>query len=202
MTTQDGRQSRRQQCRQWTPSRRGLVLRGAALTVLGIAPLLGGERRSGAGPGGDAAPVAYARRSTLAGRWARPVAGDYRVTAAYGIPGNWQAGHHTGIDFAMPVGTPVYSVGPGTVVFADWSGSYGKAVTIQMDDGHYTLFAHLSDIAVRSGERVRARTRVGSSGATGRVTGPHLHFEVRTGRAYGSDVDPVAYLARRGVNLV
>ncbi|GAA2433031.1 M23 family metallopeptidase [Streptomyces macrosporus] len=201
MATQGGRQGRRQPRQQWTPNRRGLVLRGAALTALGIAPFLGAGRGTGAGAGGDAVPVAHSGRSAVAGLWARPVAGDFRVTAAYGVPGNWQAGHHTGIDFAMPVGTPVYSIGSGSVVLADWSGAYGKAVTIRMDDGHYSLFAHLSEISVRSGERVKARTRVGASGATGRVTGPHLHFEVRTERTYGSDVDPVAYLARRGVEL-
>ncbi|GAA2397005.1 hypothetical protein GCM10010420_23490 [Streptomyces glaucosporus] len=201
MAVQDGRRRRRQPCQEWTPSRRGLVLRGAALTALGIAPLVAGERGTGAGAGGDAVPAAHRRRRSAAGRWVRPVLGDHRITAAYGIPGSWRAGHHTGVDFALPVGTPVYSVGPGTVVFAGRSGSYGKAVTIRMDDGHYTLFAHLSEISVGSGERVKARTRVGASGATGRVTGPHLHFEVRTSRAYGSDVDPVAYLARRGVDL-
>ncbi|HZG04819.1 MAG TPA: M23 family metallopeptidase [Streptomyces sp.] len=200
MATQDGQRKRRQPRRQWTPDRRGLVLRGAALAALGITPFLAGERRA---PGGDAVPAAYPWTArAAAGHWARPVAGDYRVTAAYGIPGNWQAGRHTGIDFAMPVGTPVYSVGSGTVVFAGRSGAYGKAATIRMDDDHYTLFAHLSELSVRTGDRVRAGSRVGSSGATGRVTGPHLHFEVRTGRGYGSDVDPVAYLARRGVQLV
>ncbi|WP_269846229.1 murein hydrolase activator EnvC family protein [Streptomyces carminius] len=170
----------------WTPSRRGLVLRAAALAALGAAvPVAAGERRAAA-----------------TGRWARPVAGDHRVTAPYGIPGRWQAGRHTGIDFAMPVGTPVYSVGTGTVVLAGWAGSYGKAVKIRMDDGHYVLFAHLSEVSTSAGARVRAGSRLGSSGDTGRTTGPHLHFEVRDRRGYGSDVDPVAYLARRGVRLL
>lgn len=198
--------------RQWTPNRRGLVLRSAALAALGGVSFLAGRQEGTAGlrAGHDAVPAAFpagrgsgrppARAAT--GLWARPMAGDYRVTAPYGIPGNWQAGHHTGIDFAMPVGTPVYSVGPGSVVFAGDAGSYGRAVTIGMDDGHYTLFAHLSAISVREGQRVSGGSRVGSSGATGRVTGPHLHFEVRNGRSYGSDVDPVAYLARRGVRLL
>ncbi|MFH0244223.1 M23 family metallopeptidase [Streptomyces sp. HK10] len=197
MATQGGR-------RQWTPDRRALVLRGAALAALGSVPFLAG-RAGGAGRGrpGDAAPVAFpAGQETALGRWARPVVGDYRVSAAYGIPGNWQAGHHTGIDFAMPVGTPVYAVGAGSVVFAGEAGAYGKAVTVRMDDGYYALYAHLSRISVNGGERVKAGSPVGDSGATGRVTGPHLHFEVRSKRGYGSDVDPVAYLARRGVRLL
>jgi murein DD-endopeptidase MepM/ murein hydrolase activator NlpD len=194
MATQGGRQ-------QWTPNRRGLVLRGAALAALGTVPFLAGGARSA--PGGEAALASFSvEPGSLTGHWARPVAGNFRVSAPYGIPGDWQAGHHTGIDFAMPVGTPVYSVGAGAVVFAGEAGAYGRAVTIRMDDGHYTLFAHLSRISVGGGERVKAGSRVGTSGATGRVTGPHLHFEVRNKRGYGSDVDPVAYLARRGVQLL
>ncbi|MTE19163.1 peptidoglycan DD-metalloendopeptidase family protein [Streptomyces sp. TRM43335] len=199
--------------RQWTPGRRGLVLRGAALAALGSVPFLAGRQGEGSAglrAGHDATPAAFPAGGTsgraptraATGLWSRPVVGEHRVTAPYGIPGNWQAGHHTGIDFAMPVGTPVYSVGPGSVVFAGEAGSYGRAVTIHMDDGHYTLFAHLSVISVREGQRVQGGSRVGSSGATGRVTGPHLHFEVRSKRGYGSDVDPVAYLARRGVRLI
>lgn len=135
------------------------------------------------------------------GSWTRPVA-TVRVSAPYGIRGNWAAGHHTGIDLAVPVGTPVRSVGSGEVVFAGRSGAYGKAVTIRMADGNYTLFAHLSTIAVDEGDDVKAGTLVGESGDTGRTTGPHLHFEVRSERGYGSDVNPVAYLEKRGVRIL
>ncbi|THA26279.1 M23 family metallopeptidase [Streptomyces sp. RKND-216] len=133
--------------------------------------------------------------------WASPVTGS-TVSAPYGIRGDWAAGHHTGVDFAVPVGTPVHSVGSGKVVFAGRSGAYGKAVTVRMDDGKYTLFAHLSKIDVEEGDRVKAGTVLGESGNTGRSTGPHLHFEVREGRDYGTDVNPVAYLEERGVEVV
>jgi murein DD-endopeptidase MepM/ murein hydrolase activator NlpD len=123
------------------------------------------------------------------------------ISSPYGVRGSWQAGHHTGIDLAVRTGTRVRSVGSGTVVLAKRSGAYGKAVTIRMNDGHYTLFGHLSRITVRLGQRVRARTHLGYSGATGRATGPHLHFEVRTSRRYGSDINPLTYLARHGVRL-
>lgn len=92
-------------------------------------------------------------------------------------------------------------MGAGTVVLARRSGAYGKAVTIRMKDGRYTLFGHLSRITVRPGQKVRARTRLGYSGSTGRSTGPHLHFEVRKSRRYGTDINPLIYLAKHGVRL-
>lgn len=134
-------------------------------------------------------------------RWLPPTTHWYRVSLRYGVRGSWIAGHHTGVDLAVPSGTPVYSVGPGTVVSAGRAGDYGKAVKIRMRDGYYALFAHLSHISVHRGERVTAYTRLGYSGATGRATGPHLHFEVRDGRGYGTDVSPVRYLDRHGVRL-
>lgn len=123
------------------------------------------------------------------------------ISEEYGVPGDWQAGHHTGVDFAVPSGTPLQSVGPGKVTLAGIAGAYGNAVTVHMKDGKYVLFAHLSKISVRVGQWVKARTSIGESGNSGRTTGPHLHFEVRTHRGYGSDIDPVAYLARRGVRM-
>jgi len=138
---------------------------------------------------------------SLAAKWCRPIRKRARVTMRYRVRGNWQVGYHTGVDLAVPKGTPVYAVGTGVVVLASWSGSYGKAVTIKMSDSRYVLYAHLSRISVARGAKVKAGTRIGSSGATGRATGPHLHFEVRSRRPYGSDIDPVKYLARHGLSL-
>ncbi|MET8687263.1 M23 family metallopeptidase [Streptomyces sp. NPDC004732] len=135
-------------------------------------------------------------------QYAMPLRRGFRVTAPYGIRGDWLAGHHTGIDLAVPQGTPVYAVGSGVVLVARWSGAYGNAVTVRMPDGHYALVAHLSTIAVREGARIGAGTFLGRSGATGRATGPHLHLEVRVRRDYGSDINPVSYLAGRGVRLL
>ncbi|GGO43284.1 M23 family metallopeptidase [Streptomyces lasiicapitis] len=136
------------------------------------------------------------------GRYTRPLRRRYRVTSRYGVRGNWAAGHHTGIDLGVPSGTPVYAVTSGVVVLARWSGAYGKAVTVRMGDRHYVVFGHLSRISVRQGQRIRTGARIGYSGATGRATGPHLHLEIRARRGYGSDINPVSYLARRGVRLV
>ncbi len=137
----------------------------------------------------------------LAERWSRPLRRRARVSMRYHVRGNWLAGYHTGVDLAVPKGTPVYSVGSGVVVLARWSGAYGNAVTVKMKDSRYVLYAHLSRISVTRGAKVRAGTRIGSVGSTGRATGPHLHFEVRSRRGYGSDVDPVKYLARHGLKL-
>ncbi|MFE3181009.1 M23 family metallopeptidase [Streptomyces violascens] len=132
---------------------------------------------------------------------APPLRRSYRVTEPYGVRGNWAGGHHTGVDLAVPRGTPVYAVGGGTVVLAARSGSYGNAVTVRMPDGHYAVYAHLHRIRTRKGAPIPTGARIGDSGSTGRTTGPHLHLEIRARRGYGSDVNPVSYLARRGVPI-
>ncbi|MFE2051858.1 M23 family metallopeptidase [Streptomyces sp. NPDC059459] len=113
----------------------------------------------------------------------------------------WSSGYHTGTDFVVPTGTSLKAVGAGTVVSAGWGGAYGNQVVIQLADGHYAQYAHLSSLSVSAGQSVTAGQQVGLSGATGNVTGPHLHFEIRTTPDYGSDVDPVAYLRSHGVSL-
>ncbi|CAK7286788.1 M23 family metallopeptidase [Streptomyces sp. RM1] len=114
---------------------------------------------------------------------------------------HWSKGYHTGVDFLVPTGTAVHAAAAGRVVTAGWGGSYGYQVVIRHADGHYTQYGHLSAIAVRVGQHVTAGQRVGRSGATGNVTGPHLHFEVRTGPGFGTDVDPLAYLRAHGVRI-
>ncbi|WP_326796700.1 LysM peptidoglycan-binding domain-containing M23 family metallopeptidase [Streptomyces sp. NBC_01808] len=134
--------------------------------------------------------------------WTAPVNAEYRISARYGLPGDgWIAGHHTGVDLAVPTGTPVYSVGPGEVHSTSTEGAYGNHILIRMADGHYVLYAHLDRMSVAVGDRVEGGTRIGDSGNTGNTTGPHLHFEVRTGTDYGTDIDPVAYLAKYGIDL-
>nr|WP_214662268.1 transglycosylase family protein [Streptomyces polyasparticus] len=130
--------------------------------------------------------------------WTTPVEG-MSVTTQYRQPGSWAAGFHTGIDFPAPSGTPVRSVGPGAVVSAGWDGAYGNAVVIEMVDGSFTLYAHLSSTEVSAGQSVDGGTVVGLSGNTGNSTGPHLHFEARITNSYNAHVDPVAYLADHGV---
>ncbi|WP_051821553.1 peptidoglycan DD-metalloendopeptidase family protein [Streptomyces sp. NRRL F-5065] len=132
--------------------------------------------------------------------WTRPVAGPLG-TAYHETGANWVSGYHTGVDFTVPVGTTVRAAGPGTVVKAGVGVSYGNEIVIRHDDGVYSQYAHLSSISVSEGQKVKGGQKVGLSGATGNVTGPHLHFEIRTGPGYGSDISPVPYLRKRGVTM-
>jgi hypothetical protein len=87
---------------------------------------------------------------------------------------------HTGLDFRTPVGMPVAAAASGTVSFAGWhTGGYGYLVTIDHGRGLQTMYAHLSRVAVRVGQRVEGRSVIARSGASGLSSGPHLHFELR-----------------------
>ncbi|MBK3627744.1 peptidoglycan DD-metalloendopeptidase family protein [Streptomyces sp. MBT49] len=130
-----------------------------------------------------------------------PVAGATVGTAYHTAGSMWSSGYHTGTDFVVPTGTTLKAVGAGTVVSAGWGGAYGNQVVIRLADGYYAQYAHLSQLSVSAGQTVSAGQQVGLSGATGNVTGPHLHFEIRTTPDYGSDVDPIAYLRSHGVSV-
>ncbi|CAM5554421.1 M23 family metallopeptidase [Streptomyces aurantiogriseus] len=142
-----------------------------------------------------------AERSSNAGGYSQPVAGA-TVGTPYRMSGSmWSSGYHTGVDFSVPTGTSLKAVGAGTVVSAGWGGAYGNQVVIKLADGYYAQYAHLSQLSVSAGQTVSAGQQVGLSGATGNVTGPHLHFEIRATPNYGSDIDPVAYLRTHGVSV-
>ncbi len=98
----------------------------------------------------------------------------------------WRA--HLGVDYGAPVGTPVRSVGDGTVDFAGWQNGYGNVVQLGHGGSRSTLYAHLSRIDVKKGQRVEQGQRVGAVGTTGWSTGPHLHFEFRVN---GAHQDPI-----------
>ncbi|GLP69770.1 hypothetical protein TUSST3_63910 [Streptomyces sp. TUS-ST3] len=128
------------------------------------------------------------------------------VNASLGTPyrkagSAWSKGYHTGVDFAVPTGTSVKAVAAGKVVTSGWGGSFGYQVVIRHADGRYTQYAHLSAISVKAGQSVGGGQRIGRSGSTGNSSGPHLHFEVRTGPGFGSDIDPVAYLRAGGIRI-
>jgi murein DD-endopeptidase MepM/ murein hydrolase activator NlpD len=123
----------------------------------------------------SAAPILGARLSSVFGRRNHPVLGGVRM--------------HTGIDYAAPVGTEVSATGAGRVIFAGSIRGYGTTIDIDHSGGVVTRYAHLSEIAedVRVGMRVKAGDEIGAVGATGLVSGPNLHYEVRVD---GRPVDP------------
>jgi murein DD-endopeptidase MepM/ murein hydrolase activator NlpD len=95
---------------------------------------------------------------------------------------------HSGTDFQADPGTPVLAAGNGVVVFAGRQGGYGNIIYVDHGGGVITRYAHLRKIETAVDAKVTAGERIGQVGATGRVTGPHLHFEVRLD---GRPVDPV-----------
>lgn len=98
---------------------------------------------------------------------------------------------HEGVDWSMPVGSPVYAADGGVVESSGRNGDYGYCVVINHGNGIKTLYAHNSKLLVKAGQRVYKGQKIASSGNTGRSTGPHLHFEVRKN---GVAVNPLKYL--------
>ncbi|MFG2798681.1 M23 family metallopeptidase [Streptomyces pseudovenezuelae] len=130
--------------------------------------------------------------------WVTPVAA-YELSAGFGSGGSHWASRHTGQDFAVPIGTPVRAVGAGRVVKVSCGGAFGIEIVIEHTGGYYTQYAHLAAVTVDQGESVVPGQWIGQSGTSGNSTGPHLHFEVRVTPEAGSAVDPVPWLAARGV---
>jgi len=97
----------------------------------------------------------------------------YRIHPIWGVKS-----FHTGIDIAASYGTPIRAAAPGRVVLAKYLKGYGYTVIIRHDNGLYTLYAHMSRIAVRVGQRVKRGQVIGYVGSTGWSTGPHLHFSI------------------------
>jgi murein DD-endopeptidase MepM/ murein hydrolase activator NlpD len=139
------------------------------------------------------------------GAWARPTAGV--LTSGFGP--RWGS-QHAGVDLAGPRNSPVYAAAAGTVLtaactsaYCDRDGSldlggYGNLVELDHGAGVTTRYAHLSGYTVTPGQQVAAGALIGFQGSTGNSTGVHLHFEVRLD---GAPVDPVPWLADRGVDL-
>ena len=110
----------------------------------------------------------------------------------------WSSGYHTGLDFAAPTGTLIKAVHSGTITQAGWSGSYGYKTVLTLDDGTEIWYAHQSSIGVSVGQKVATGDVIGRVGATGNVTGAHLHMEVHPGGS-ASGIDPVAWLRSKGL---
>jgi murein DD-endopeptidase MepM/ murein hydrolase activator NlpD len=133
------------------------------------------------------------QKNTIPAVW--PVAG--KIMSRFGDrqdPFSGDGAFHTGVDISAPQGTPVRASADGVVEHAEWaSGGYGKLVVIDHGNGIQTWYAHLSGFEVVPGQEIRRGEILGYSGATGRATAPHLHFEVRR---QGNAVNPYPYLAK------
>jgi murein DD-endopeptidase MepM/ murein hydrolase activator NlpD len=126
--------------------------------------------------------------------FATPVKSAFRFTSQFGYRRDPKTGGrrmHSGVDFAAAHGTPLYSTADGVVIHAGWQSGYGKLVKIRHEFGIETRYAHLSRVSVKVGQRVSRGQRIGDMGATGRVTGVHLHYEVRVG---GKAVNPMTFI--------
>ena len=101
------------------------------------------------------------------------------VTSRYGIRGDKR---HDGLDIGAPAGTPITAAAAGAVVYAEHTRGYGKMVILRHDAHLITVYAHCQKILVSKGNKVAQGQQIGTVGATGRASGPHLHFEVRVDR--------------------
>lgn len=126
---------------------------------------------------------------------ALPINGG-KITTKYKQSGkHWSRGYHTGVDFAVPVGTDVFAAADGKIENANWGKSYGTQA-VQSVAGGFVIYAHLSSLAVKPGQAVTKGQLIGKSGNTGNSTGPHLHFEMRNNIRWsaGQDIDPAGIL--------
>jgi murein DD-endopeptidase MepM/ murein hydrolase activator NlpD len=129
-----------------------------------------------------------------------PVLGEPDISSGFGMridPFIRSPAMHTGMDFRGDPGDPVRATAEGVVTLAGANGGYGNMIEIDHGNGINTRYAHLSDIGVKLGQRVRAGQIIGKIGSTGRSTGPHLHYETRVS---GDAIDPRKFL-RAGVRL-
>ncbi|WP_020141180.1 M23 family metallopeptidase [Streptomyces sp. 351MFTsu5.1] len=140
-----------------------------------------------------------ARLAELAKQYTLPTS-SYTITGTFGQAGSlWSSGYHTGLDFAAPTGTLIKAIHSGTVTEAGWAGSYGYRTILTLDDGTELWFCHQSSISVSVGQKVGTGDVIGRVGATGNVTGAHLHLEVHPGGA-ATGIDPMAWLQGKGLN--
>lgn len=139
------------------------------------------------------------RLAALAKQFTLPTS-SYTLTSSFGQAGPyWSSGYHTGLDFAAPTGTLIKAVGSGTITQAGYEGSYGYKTVLTLDDGTEIWYAHQSSIGVSVGQKVTTGDVIGRVGATGNVTGAHLHMEVHPGGST-TGIDPAAWLRSKGLN--
>ena len=114
-----------------------------------------------------------------------------RITSRYGVSSRIRKSTHTGLDISAITGTDIKVVADGTVISANYNGSYGNLVKIDHGNGVETWYAHTSKMYVKKGDTVKAGDVIAAVGSTGNSTGPHLHLEIRVN---GETVNPQDYL--------
>lgn len=97
---------------------------------------------------------------------------------------------HAGVDLRAAVGVPIYAPKDGKITYAGWMGGYGKLIKLKHSGGYSTRYGHLSKIYVKNGQYIKKGQLIGKTGSTGRVTGPHLHYEIRKN---GRPLDPMRF---------
>ena len=127
--------------------------------------------------------------------WQYPLEPVY-LTARFGQTGLWSS-YHTGLDFNGNTGDQIHSIANGVVTSAGYDGSYGNKTVVQLEDGTELWYCHQSAIMVSVGDTVTGGEIIGLVGATGHVTGSHLHVEVRPGG--GDPVDPYTAMQQHGL---
>jgi murein DD-endopeptidase MepM/ murein hydrolase activator NlpD len=145
----------------------------------------------------EAAAAEAAAREAARPKTVLPVAGA-RLTSGFGS--RWGTFHY-GIDLAAPMHTPEYAAADGVVLRAGAASGFGLAVYILHENGDVTVYGHMDEILVEPGQYVEAGETIALLGNRGQSTGPHLHFEVHQGGEDGERIDPVDWLAERGVSI-
>ncbi len=129
-------------------------------------------------------------RTAATGSFIKPSNG--RFTSGYGYRPSL-GDFHTGVDFAGKTGTAIWAADGGTVSFAGRKGNYGLCVMIDHGNGYVTLYAHCSKLLVSKGDKVAKGDQIAKVGATGRVTGAHVHFEIKYN---GANQNPLKYIGK------
>jgi murein DD-endopeptidase MepM/ murein hydrolase activator NlpD len=154
-------------------------------------------------PNGDTVDYFDSHGESAKGMLMKTPVDGARITSGFGMRFHPILGYtrmHKGIDFGVPIGTPVMAAGSGTVESAGWKGGYGNFLKINHGSGYGTGYGHLSRFApgIHAGSRVRQGQVVAYSGSTGESTGPHLHYEIFVG---GTQVNPLSVKVATGRKL-
>ncbi len=164
---------------------------GQELFIPGASQAIAAYRRNSAGGGASGRAPSVARgNASIHFQW--PVVG--RINSPFGWrnhPIGKTRSFHSGIDIKASRHTPIKAAQAGQVIFAGWMNGYGRTVIIRHDGNHTTLYAHAQKLLVSKGQRVSQGSIIAHVGSSGRTTGPHLHFEVRSSN---KPANPMQYL--------